>query len=196
MCIYLFISFAVKSSVLLFIRRVFPTGTFTHLLNPLYDVELTRGPYRSDYIQHITLGLLIFITLFTISGSFVAAFQCNPPKYAYDLTYLMSPDRANYCFSTDTSYAIFMYQAVAIFCCDIITLVLPVPALLQLKISRSKSAALLVVFGSGIVACVAPAIRFSSLSFYKSGSSDMTCRLTHNYLFSFPSQIMLTSLSL
>ncbi|RFU80715.1 hypothetical protein TARUN_1484 [Trichoderma arundinaceum] len=144
------------SSILLFLRRVFPVR------------------FIKAYVQYTTMGLLIFFTLFTISGTFLAAFQCNPPKYTYDITFLMSPDRANYCFPAMTSYAIFMYQAVLIFCCDIIMFLLPFPALMSVQLSSSKSLALLAVFGSGVVACIAPAIRFKSLNFYKTGSTDTT----------------------
>ncbi|KAL6790463.1 hypothetical protein GGI42DRAFT_346998 [Trichoderma sp. SZMC 28013] len=151
-CLYLSISFAVKSSILLFLRRVFPV----------------------PYVQYTTMGLLIFFTLFTISGTFLAAFQCNPPKYTYDIVFLMSPDRANFCFPAMTSYAIFMYQAVLIFCCDIIMFLLPFPALMSVQLNSRKSLALLAVFGSGVVACIAPAIRFKSLNFYKTGSTDTT----------------------
>ncbi|KAL2278749.1 hypothetical protein FJTKL_14200 [Diaporthe vaccinii] len=151
-CIYLFISLVVKSSILLFMRRVFPT----------------------PYIQYTTLGLLIFLVLFTISGTLVAAFQCNPPKYAYQLEFLMSPDRLKYCYSSDVLYSIFMYQAVLLFACDIIIFLLPFPALIKLHMGSAKKTALLLVFGSGAVACIAPAVRFESLQFYKTGSSDTT----------------------
>ncbi|KAK1243314.1 hypothetical protein MKX07_003942 [Trichoderma sp. CBMAI-0711] len=151
-CLYLSISFAVKSSILLFLRRVFPV----------------------PYVQWTTMILLVFFTLFTISGTFVAAFQCNPPKYTYDINFLMSPDRAKHCFPAMTSYGIFMYQAVLIFACDIIMFVLPFPALMSVQLNSRKSLALLAVFGSGVVACIAPAIRFKSLNFYKTGSTDTT----------------------
>jgi hypothetical protein len=173
---YLSISLAVKSSVLLFMRRIFPTRKLAQLVCLLkVETPLTRNR-KSAYIQRITMGLLIFLTLFTISGSFVAAFQCNPPKYSYDLTFLMAADRAEHCFPSDTSYNIFMYQAVLIFVCDIIIFILPMHAVYQLKMSRSKSVAILMIFGSGVVACIAPAIRFKSLQFYKSGSTDTTCK--------------------
>jgi hypothetical protein len=115
--------------------------------------------------------------LFTISGTAVAAFQCNPPKYGFELQYIMSPDRAKYCFSSDVAYGIFMYQAVMLFACDIIIFLLPFPALVQLNMGSAKKTALLLVFGSGLVACIAPAVRFESIQFYKSGSSDTTCKL-------------------
>ncbi|KAH7025106.1 uncharacterized protein B0I36DRAFT_250511 [Microdochium trichocladiopsis] len=151
-CIYLSISFAVKTNLLLFLRRVFPNA----------------------YIQHTTLGMLIFLVLFTISGSFAAAFQCTPPKYFYKLEFLMAPDRADHCFSAHTSYIIFLYQAVVIFICDVIMFLLPIPALLQLNLSASKRWALVLVFASGGVACIAPALRFSSLSFHGKETADTT----------------------
>lgn len=89
----------------------------------------------------------------------------------------MSPDRAKHCFSTDVTYGIFMYQAVLLFACDIVIFLLPFPALMKLNMRSSKKTALLLVFGSGLVACIAPAIRFESIQFYKSGSSDTTCKL-------------------
>lgn len=91
----------------------------------------------------------------------------------------MSPDRSKYCFSSDVAYGIFMYQAVLLFACDIIIFLLPFPALIQLHMGSAKKTALLLVFGSGLVACIAPAIRFQSIQFYKSGSSDTTCKLQH-----------------
>lgn len=89
----------------------------------------------------------------------------------------MSPDRAKYCFSSDVAYGIFMYQAVLLFACDIIIFLLPFPALINLNMGSAKKTALLLVFGSGLVACIAPAVRFESIQFYKSGSSDTTCKL-------------------
>lgn len=88
----------------------------------------------------------------------------------------MSPDRAKYCFSSDVAYGIFMYQAVVLFACDLIIFILPFPALIDLHMGSAKKTALLLVFGSGLVACIAPAIRFQSIQFYKSGSSDTTCK--------------------
>ena len=122
--------------------------------------------------------MIVFLVLFTISGTFVAAFQCNPPKYAYDLVFLMSPERSKHCFSNSVAYGIFMYQAVVIFACDIVMFLLPFPVLLKLQLSPARRFALLAVFGSGVVACVAPAVRFRSLNFYKTGSSDTTCMLS------------------
>lgn len=87
--------------------------------------------------------------LFTISGALVAAFQCDPPKYVYDLAYVMSADRSQHCFSSNTAYSVFMYQAVVLFMVDIIILLYPVPALWGLKMSRGKGLVFVMVLGSG-----------------------------------------------
>lgn len=107
---------------------------------------LSRG---AAYIQYTTVGLIVFMILFSVSGSFVAAFNCNPPKYMYDIDFIMQPDRAEHCFAPMTSYGIFMYQAVLLFCLDIILLLLPLPALWSLTMSRGKGLVLFLVFGSG-----------------------------------------------
>ncbi|KAL1880545.1 hypothetical protein VTK73DRAFT_5558 [Phialemonium thermophilum] len=151
-CIYLLISFCVKSSLLLFQLRLFPV----------------------PYVQWAAKGLLAFMVLFTVSGTFVAAFQCTPPKYAFDLPFLMSPERAQHCFKPMVAYAVFLYQAVLLFAVDIVILLLPLPALWSLKLTRGKGVVLLLIFGSGLVACIAPALRFQSLNFYKTGSTDTT----------------------
>lgn len=119
--------------------------------------------------------MLIFLALFTISGTFAAAFQCNPPRYFYDTRLHMAPDRAAHCLSAHASYVIFLYQAVLIFACDNITFFLPIPALLQLNLSTAKRVVLILAFASGGVACIAPALRFSSLSFHNQESAGTTC---------------------
>lgn len=101
------------------------------------------------YVIRTAKALLVFMAIFTVSGTFAAAFQCNPPKYMFVLEFLMSPDRASHCFSPDISYGIFLYQAVVLFCIDIVILLLPVPALLSLQMTRGKGLVIFMVFGSG-----------------------------------------------
>ncbi|KAF3769434.1 hypothetical protein M406DRAFT_104930 [Cryphonectria parasitica EP155] len=161
-CFYLIIACAVKSSLLALMWRLFPL-LITH-----------HCAYTTALLRRAGLCLFIFMTLFTISGTFVAAFQCNPPKYVYDLTYVMAADRAAHCYSPNTAYGVFLYQAVILFAIDIIIFMYPVPALWGLRMTRGKGLVSVLVFGSAVVACIAPALRFQSLSFYKSGSSDMT----------------------
>lgn len=58
---------------------------------------------------------------------------------------------------------------------DLIMLVAPLPILTGLKMPTRKIVALLAIFGSGIIACIAPIVRFSTLDYLRQGSTDLTC---------------------
>jgi hypothetical protein len=70
---------------------------------------------------------------------------------------------------------IVLYQAVLIFVADLIMLVAPIPILCGLQMPTRKIVALLAIFGSGIIACIAPLVRFSALGYLRAGSTDLTC---------------------
>lgn len=91
----------------------------------------------------------MFLALLTVSGCILDGLLCNPPKYIYDITYATAVDRADHCLSNAAQYGAFMYQAALLFTTDIAILLLPLPALLQLKMSRGRGLALVMVFGSG-----------------------------------------------
>ncbi|KAI1427596.1 hypothetical protein F5Y12DRAFT_160654 [Xylaria sp. FL1777] len=151
-CLSLVTAFAVKTSLLLYLRRLFPT------------------PFLKRYIPIF----LIFMFLITFAFGFVDAFQCNPPHYIYDLKYVMDPDRVNHCLPADTVYGVFLFQAILLFIIDIIILVLPVPIIWSLKLQHGKGILALLIFVPAIVACIAPTLRFSSLAFLKSQDTDIT----------------------
>ncbi|KAL4808577.1 hypothetical protein BDV18DRAFT_157521 [Aspergillus unguis] len=148
MCIYLYASMSVKISILMFLRRIF---------------------YVTSWMPRLTAALMVFQVLFSVSGSFVLAFQCNPPRAAFDLT-IKNPQ----CYDHYTLYQITLYQAVLIFVGDLIMLIAPVPVLVGLKMPTRKIVALLAIFGSGIIACIAPIVRFSTLDYLRNGSQDLT----------------------
>ncbi|KAL4900270.1 hypothetical protein BDW74DRAFT_188641 [Aspergillus multicolor] len=147
MCLYLYVSLVVKLSLLLFIRRIFV----------------------SNWLQHLTAGLVLYQVAFSVSGSFALAFQCTPVRAAYDRS-IQDPDG----FSQFTLYQITLYQAVLIFVGDLIILIAPLPILCRLRMPTRKIVALLVIFGSGIIACIAPLVRFSTLGYLRDGSTDLT----------------------
>ncbi|PTU24981.1 hypothetical protein P175DRAFT_0498082 [Aspergillus ochraceoroseus IBT 24754] len=147
MCLYLYASLSVKISLLLFLRRIF-IKTWLHTL---------------------TLCLMIFHVLFSVSGSFVLAFQCDPPRAAYDLTITNGK-----CYSQFKLFQIVLYQAVLIFVGDLIILVAPMPILCRLNMPMRKIVALMIIFGSGIIACIAPIVRFSTLDYLRKGTTDLT----------------------
>jgi hypothetical protein len=88
------------------------------------------------------------------------------------------------CYTRYTLYQITLYQAVLIFVGDLIMLLAPVPVLIKLKMPTRKIVALLAIFGSGIIACIAPIVRFSTLDYLRVGSNDLTCTFNpfHKYL--------------
>lgn len=135
--------------------------------------------------------MMAFQVLFSVSGSFVLAFQCSPARYAQSLfahtrlierraAFDMSIQNAN-CYTSFQLYQIVLYQAVLIFVADLIILVAPIPILCGLKMPTRKIIALFAIFGSGIIACIAPLVRFSALDYLRTGSTDLTCTYPTTY---------------
>ncbi|KAJ5545270.1 hypothetical protein N7535_006347 [Penicillium sp. DV-2018c] len=147
MCMYLYVSLAVKTSLLLFLRRIF--------IKP--------------WMKHLTTGLMVFHTLFSLSGSFVLAFQCTPARAAFDMTVTDGK-----CYTQYKLFQIVLYQAVLIFVCDVIILVAPLVILCGLNMPTRKILALMAIFGSGIIACISPVVRFSTLDYLRKGTTDLT----------------------
>ncbi|KAI1157627.1 hypothetical protein F5B18DRAFT_665822 [Nemania serpens] len=151
-CLSLIIGLVVKASLLLYLRRLFPT----------------------PYLQRCIPGLLVFMVLITVSFVFVDAFQCNPPQYVYELQFVTAADKAQHCLPPNTVYGIFLFQAILLFIIDIIILLLPAPIVWSLQLRRGKGILVLLIFLPAIIACVAPALRFQSLNFLKTQDSDIT----------------------
>ncbi|KAF4769210.1 hypothetical protein HAV15_008517 [Penicillium sp. str.  len=147
MCLYLYTSLSVKISLLLFLRRIFV----------------------KRWMNWLTMGMIIFQILFSASGSFVLAFQCDPPRAAYDLS-ITNPK----CYSQFKLFQITLYQAVIIFVCDVIILIAPLVVLCGLQLPTRKVIALMLIFGSGIIACISPVVRFSTLDYLRYGTADLT----------------------
>ncbi|KAJ5801560.1 uncharacterized protein N7518_003628 [Penicillium psychrosexuale] len=147
MCLYLYASLSVKVSLLLFLRRIF----------------------IKRWMNALTIGMIVFQVLFSVSGSFVLAFQCDPVRGAYDLT-VANPK----CYSQYKLFQITLYQAVLIFVCDVIILIAPLVILCGLQMPTRKIIALMAIFGSGIIACISPVVRFSTLDYLRHGTTDLT----------------------
>ena len=105
------IAAAVKASLLVFIMRLFPTR----------------------FIQVAGKSLLLFIAVFTISGTLALVFQCRPVQAAYDKTI---PNAS--CYPTETSYAILMMQGVIMFVLDVMILALPMRPIWKLQMPLKK----------------------------------------------------------
>ncbi|KAJ5153877.1 uncharacterized protein N7500_009316 [Penicillium coprophilum] len=147
MCLYLYASLSVKISLLVFIRRIF--------IKP--------------WMNRLTMCMIVFQVLFSVSGSFVLALQCDPPRAVFDLT-VKNPT----CYSQYKLFQITLYQAVFIFVCDVIILLAPMFILCKLQMPTRKVIALVAIFGSGVIACISPVVRFSTLDYLRNGTTDLT----------------------
>ncbi|KAJ5889115.1 hypothetical protein N7504_009925 [Penicillium tannophilum] len=123
----------------------------------------------SPWMNWLTAGLMIFQILFSFSGSIVLATQCDPPRAAFDMTVTNAT-----CYSQFKLFQIVLYQAVLIFVSDVIILLAPMPILCQLNMPTRKIVALVAIFGTGIIACIAPVVRFSTLDYLRIGTTDLT----------------------
>ncbi|KAL3466059.1 hypothetical protein BJX64DRAFT_296442 [Aspergillus heterothallicus] len=146
LCSYLIVAAAVKLSLVTFIMRIFP----------------------QRYVQRVGYGIILFVAAFTISGELILAFQCKPVRAFWDKTIITAK-----CFSTDILFAITMYQGVLMFVCDVVIIVLPMPAIWKLQMALKKRLLVLFMFSFGFIACVAALVRFSTLVYTKD-TTDMT----------------------
>ncbi|BDD59064.1 hypothetical protein MAP00_004302 [Monascus purpureus] len=146
LCTYLFVATAVKLSLTVFIMRIFP----------------------QRYVQHIGMGIIAFLAVFTISGEFALIFQCTPIQAAYDKS------MEHYkCFSQDTLFGINMYQGVLMFLVDVVIIILPMPSIWQLQMPTRKRILIVSMFCPGGLACIAALIRLPTLV-YQKDPSDYT----------------------
>ncbi|PYH98600.1 hypothetical protein BO71DRAFT_316048 [Aspergillus ellipticus CBS 707.79] len=137
-CAYLVIAANVKTSLLIFIMRLFPTRL----------------------INIVGKSLLVFTAAFTLSGTLALVFQCNPIRAVYDTTISDST-----CYPTETSYSILMLQVVIMFVLDVTILLLPMRSIWQLQMPIRKRLLTLGLLCVGFIACIAALVRFSTLRF-------------------------------
>ncbi|KAJ5929058.1 hypothetical protein N7454_006906 [Penicillium verhagenii] len=78
------------------------------------------------------------------------------------------------CYSQFKLYQITLYQAVLIFVADVVILIAPMVILSRLNMPTRKILALMAIFGTGIIACIAPIVRFSTLDYLRYGTTDLT----------------------
>lgn len=100
--------------------------------------------FPQRYVQHIGMGIIAFLAVFTISGEFALIFQCTPIQAAYDKS------MEHYkCFSQDTLFGINMYQGVLMFLVDVVIIILPMPSIWQLQMPTRKRILIVSMFCPG-----------------------------------------------
>ncbi|KAL4884945.1 hypothetical protein BJY04DRAFT_181010 [Aspergillus karnatakaensis] len=140
LCTYLFPALAVKTSLTVFIMRIFPTKTITR----------------------IGKGMIIFMVLMTISGEFPLIFQCKPVRAAYDKS-----DPNFSCYSADVLMQIQLYQAILMFLIDVVIIGLPMPTIWKLQMPIRRRLTIIALFALGLIACAAGLARIPLLGYQK-----------------------------
>ncbi|KAI2832446.1 hypothetical protein CBS147345_9880 [Aspergillus niger] len=128
LCSYLLVAASVKTSLTVFIMRLFPTHS----------------------ISIAGKSILGFLAVFTLAGTLALAFQCRPVRAGFDKTI---PDAK--CYSVNTSFAILMAQGVIMFVMDLAILALPLRRVWQLQMPRGRRVLVLGLFCLGFTACIA-----------------------------------------
>ncbi|KAI9846022.1 MAG: hypothetical protein M1838_001472 [Thelocarpon superellum] len=95
--------------------------------------------------RKVFLGVMIFIILYTIAMFFALIFSCHPVAYFWDLTI-----SGGYCVNRT---AILIFMAVMNVLTNFVILLLPVPLIWRLRLSRGGKAGVTVMFLVGLLDC-------------------------------------------
>ncbi|OHW95677.1 integral membrane protein [Colletotrichum incanum] len=134
--VYTVLQAAVKLSIILFLRRIFPSQTFRRIAQAIEIILLLHGT--------------LFTILFTV--------QCIPVRSIWDRT-ITDRQCLNLQAVGYSSGGLAMAEDIAI-------LLLPIPHVWQLKISLPRRLAVITLFSVGSLACVTSAIRIKYLVEY------------------------------
>jgi hypothetical protein len=132
----------VKLSILFFYRTIATTRTFRRFVN----------------------ATICFVSMYTLGAAFASAFQCRNPSDSWATAgYLAQFDsslRKNLpkvqCYDP---IKLWVFSSVANLSSDIFIMLLPIPALLSLKVPMGKRLALIGIFSIGIMAIIASSVR-------------------------------------
>lgn len=132
----------VKLSILFFYRAIASQRTFRRFVN----------------------ATIIFISLYTFSAIIASAFQCENPSDSWSTAgYLAQFDRDPKtkrpkvkCYDP---VRLWIFSATVNLLSDVVILLLPIPALLSLRVPMSRRLALIGIFSVGIMAIVASSVR-------------------------------------
>ncbi|KAL4957013.1 hypothetical protein BDW69DRAFT_191957 [Aspergillus filifer] len=146
LCSYLFVALAVKTSLTVFIMRVFPT----------------------KFIRRLGIGMIIFMIVMTISGEFPLIFQCSPVKAAWKSV----PNSK--CLSSTVLMKLQLYQAILMFLIDCVIIIMPIPTIWRLQMPLQRRLVIIGLFALGFIACAAGLARIPLLG-YQTNATDFSC---------------------
>jgi hypothetical protein len=132
----------VKLSILFFYRAIASNRTFRRYVN----------------------ATIVFVCLYTFAATIASAFQCQNPSDSWSTAgYLAQFDRnpntkrpSVKCFDP---VPLWVFSSASNLLTDIIIMLLPIPALLSLRVPMTKRLALIGIFSIGIMAIIASSVR-------------------------------------
>ncbi|KAH7072563.1 hypothetical protein FB567DRAFT_597949 [Paraphoma chrysanthemicola] len=132
----------VKLSILFFYRAIASHRTFRRLVN----------------------FSIVFVSLYTFASAVASAFQCQNPSdswstVGYFAQFDRDPTTKRPKLKCYDPIKLWVFSAAINLLSDIVILLLPIPALLSLRVPMSKRLALIGIFSIGIMAIVASSIR-------------------------------------
>lgn len=132
----------VKLSILFFYRAIASQRTFRRLINTT----------------------IIFIALYTLAAVLAAMFQCRNPADSWSTVNYFAqfdgnPDTKEEKFACYDTTKLWIFCGAANLLSDVVILLLPIPALLSLRVPMSKRIALIGIFSVGIMAIIASCVR-------------------------------------
>jgi hypothetical protein len=132
----------VKLSILFFYRAIASNRTFRRYVN----------------------ATIAFVCMYTLAATLASAFQCQNPSDSWSTAgYLAQFDRNPKTKRPDVKcfepVPLWVFSAAANLLTDIIIMLLPIPALLSLRVPMTKRLALIGIFSIGIMAIIASSVR-------------------------------------
>jgi hypothetical protein len=103
------------------------------------------------WFRMLSLGLVVFLVMFSITGSTAGLLECTPVRSAWDFTI-----KNRTCVNT---YALFLTNGVLNTATDVVVLIMPLPLIFQLKVSMGQKLALLPIFLLGIFCIIVSTLR-------------------------------------
>lgn len=131
-----------KLSILVFYRAIAPHRTF----------------------RRIVYATMAVVSMYTVASVFASIFQCEHPEDAWSTDgYLAqfdrNPDKKPIMHKCFDPIRLWVFSAAVNLLSDVVILLLPIPALLSLRVPMSKRLALIGIFSVGIMAIVASSVR-------------------------------------
>ncbi|KAL8647916.1 MAG: hypothetical protein Q9210_005279, partial [Variospora velana] len=103
--------------------------------------------------RYLCYGMMVIVTAYCVIFFFIIAFNCNPVRKTWHTLSYCGPSK---CLARTVIQFIIGGFNIAT---DFFILIMPMPIILHLKMDSNRKIGLLVIFGTGIIACASTIVR-------------------------------------